>query len=77
VTEERAESGPATRSRVCGSEIVTGGEYSRGDKMLESKWEQKAARGKENGPLVRERERETRGSTKKKGKRGKNGAETT
>jgi hypothetical protein len=56
VTEERAESGLATRSRVCGSEIVTGGEYSRGDKTLESKWEQLAAREKENGPLVRERE---------------------
>jgi hypothetical protein len=57
VTEERAESGLVTRSRVCGSEIVSGGEYSRGDKTLESKWEQLAARGKENGPLVRERDK--------------------
>jgi hypothetical protein len=76
VTEERAESGLVTRSRVCGGEIVTGGEYSRGDKTLENKWERLAARGNENGPLVRERERETRGSAKRKGKREKNGAET-
>jgi hypothetical protein len=38
---------------------LTDGEYSRGDKTLESKWEQWAARGKENGSLVRERERES------------------
>jgi hypothetical protein len=62
VTEERAESG---------------GEYSRGDKTLESKWEQLTARGKENGSLVRERERDKEDRRKRQERKERGGENKT